>query len=85
MEKIDDARFDLGNHPSANFGIAQLIFRLRFENGGFELHRNGSREALAHIEPREVVFVKLIDPFEHSLAKRRKVGPAVAGGLAIDK
>ena len=85
MQKIYNAGFDFGNNPTAYFRIAELVFCLRFKNGGFELDRNRTGKTFAHIKARIVFFQKFIYALEYSFAKSREMGAAVAGELPIYK
>ncbi len=65
--------------------LPSLFFVWLFEDGVLDLHRDGARDAFAHVQAVVGFLEKVVDALELGLAEGRQVGSAVGGVLAVDE
>ncbi len=85
VEKILHGIFDFLTIGARISLLDNLFFVWDSKTGSLTLTKNGADDPLAHIDPLKVFLGVLIDPFEDSLSKSRKMGSSVLCVLPVHK
>ena len=86
VEELFDDALDFGDEFAADFLVAEFVFGLRFEDGGFEADGNGADEAVADVVGVVLfLFTVFVDGFKNTLFEGGKMCAAVVCVLAVDE
>ena len=85
VEEVGDDVADLGDEVGADFGVAELVFGLGFEDGVFEPYGDGADHGFADVVAVELGLGEFVDALEEAFAEGGEVGAAVGGELAVDE
>jgi hypothetical protein len=85
IEEVEKFFADAIDEFSADFGVAEFVFGLRFEDGVFQANGDCADHAFADVVAFEFLLPVLVDGFQEAFAECAEVRAAVAGVLAIDE
>ena len=85
LEKVQQLLAHVVDEFGADFRIAQLVLRLRLEDGVFEANGNCANHRFADIVTLELAVAILVHRLEQTFAERTEMRAAVAGVLPVDE